>query len=92
MNAERYNHAAIVLQNGQVLVTGGVSNSKHGMSDVEFYDPTTGYWSQTGSMIMMRESHPATLLLNGKVLVTGGDSATNYLGRTAELYDQVTKT
>ncbi len=58
-----------------------------------WYDPSTGTWSTTGSMTIARDYHTATLLNNGKVLVAGG----NYVGTqpalaSAELYDPGTGT
>ena len=80
-----------------VLVVGGTSLTSDQVSTVpldsvlasaEIYDPTTGFWTPTGSMGQARQKHTATLLANGKVLVAGGD---NYFGgvlpTTAEVYD-----
>jgi hypothetical protein len=88
--AYRAFHTATLLSNGKVLIAGGLINAAQGFSTntAELYDPATGTFTATGSMITSRASHTATLLTNGKVLVVGGDD----LGATAsaELYDPTT--
>jgi len=41
--------AAILLSNGKLLVTGGITNSGFTCPSTELYDPTTGTWSDAGS-------------------------------------------
>ena len=48
------------------------------------YDPATGVWTPTGSMVNARREQTATLLPNGQVLVVSGRFT-----RTAGLYDPV---
>ncbi len=70
MSAIRSNHAATLLPNGKVLVTG--SNMASAAASAEVYDPATGTWSTAGSMATPRSAHSATRLNNGKVLLLGG--------------------
>ncbi|HUP69484.1 MAG TPA: kelch repeat-containing protein [Acidimicrobiales bacterium] len=73
-----------VLASGLVLVVGGgvARNS------AALFDPSSGSWAPTGSLIEGRFGHTATLLPNGRVLVTGGtDTAGNNALATAEVYD-----
>ena len=65
---------ATVLQDGQVLVAGGVEAGVNQTvtSGAELYNPATGTWAATGSMITARQNQTATLLQNGQVLVAGG--------------------
>ncbi|MBZ4398062.1 MULTISPECIES: kelch repeat-containing protein [unclassified Myxococcus] len=92
MVVARYEHAATRLQDGRVLVSGGITPLGNGR-DAELYDPATGTWTATGSLIAARARHTQTLLQNGKVLVVGGDgtATTQGLG-SAELYDPATGT
>lgn len=75
MSISREDHATVLLANGKVLVIGGTTVDFNGVTvaSAELYDPTTGSWTTTGSMLQGRERFTATLLQNGKVLVAGGD-------------------
>jgi N-acetylneuraminic acid mutarotase len=77
----RYYHTATLLQNGEVLVTGGLGSISP-IASAEIYDPSTEKWTLTASMNAARFQHTATLLPSGKVLVAGGDNA-----GTAEIFD-----
>src|SRR6266849_6450902 len=92
MHTSRFGHRTTRLQDGKVLVSGGVDASGNSLATAEVYDPTTGMWSLTGSMNSPRSFHTSTLLSNGKVLVTGGCIG-NCIGlSSAELYDPATGT
>ncbi|MEP6639858.1 MAG: kelch repeat-containing protein, partial [Chloroflexota bacterium] len=92
-------YTATLLLDGKVLVAGG-RTSPPGTSrqtvvpNAELYDPDTGRWTTTGSMVHARVGHTATLLPDGKVLVVGGatyhtDSSLSDLG-SSEVYDPAT--
>ena len=74
MGTSRAEYTATLLPNGKVLVGGGVADSNEtvALSSAELYDPSTGTWTSTGSMVTPRARHSATLLKNGQVLVSGG--------------------
>jgi hypothetical protein len=68
-------HAATLLSDGRVLVTGGtIDNVGGGVATAtsEVYDPSTGAFTTVGNMITDRAQHSATLLADGQVLVVGG--------------------
>jgi len=75
MTISREDHTASLLANGQVLVAGGTTVNFNGVTvaSAELYDPTTGNWTATGSVLQGRERHTATVLQNGQVLAAGGD-------------------
>src|SRR5579863_7054721 len=94
MTTRRAGHAATLLNNGKVLITGG-SNSGNGANNgpsatAELYDPSTGTFAPTGNMTATRSLHIATLLNNGKVLIVPGGEGPGY--DSAELYDPETGT
>ncbi|MDB6058808.1 MAG: hypothetical protein JWO95_2652, partial [Verrucomicrobiales bacterium] len=82
MNSPRIGHTATLLPSGKVLVSGGFDGTNT-LASAELYNPTTGTWTTTGSMIDARSGHTAVLLPSGKVLVAGGFGGFG----TCELYD-----
>jgi hypothetical protein len=87
----RHNHAASLLADGRVLITGGDTADLVGddvLRYAELYDPTTGKFTQTGDMIHTRRLHTSTLLSDGTVLIAGGQEVNTLMGTaTAETYD-----
>ena len=53
----------------------------------ELYDPLTGQWSVTGTMLVGDGGHTATLLPDGRVMVAGGIDTTGTAVATTQLYD-----
>jgi hypothetical protein len=90
MHAPRAAHAAAVLSDGKVLVSGGFDGSSV-VATAELYDPATRTWTVTGSMLAARSGHVAATLSNGTVLVAGGVAGSTVLS-SAELYDPATGT
>lgn len=105
-------HTATLLPNGRVLAAGGAYFSVFfsdylSLASAEQYDPGSGLWSNTGSMVSQggvfgplgHFAHTATLLPNGQVLLAGGRygfvaflAYTSFSVRTAELYDPISET
>jgi len=92
MGTPRVNGTATLLNNGDVLVSGGDDASGNPVAKAELFDPNTGMFTPTGSMSVARAGHTATLLTSGGVLVTGGrsSSGTNTTTSTAEVFDAAT--
>jgi hypothetical protein len=75
MAVARVLHTATLMKDGKVLVAGGTDDNTGGGSAVastELYDPSTGAFTLTGSMLTARAQHSASLLLGGGVLIAGG--------------------
>jgi len=91
MNVGRGEFANVVLNDGRVLVVGGItelSESGAAIASAEIYDPVSGTWTLTGSMSTAREDPTAVRLLDGRVLVAGGDSSEDVPRFTsAEIFD-----
>jgi len=95
-------HATTLLEDGRVLVTGGIADvdgTNRVSRFAELYDPTTGNWEPTGDMIEPQGGHKTVLLKDNTVLVVGSKSEPSQGGTvfvigetTAELYNPVTGT
>src|SRR5260370_30368681 len=74
MITARSGHTATLLNNGEVLIAGGLGSppGTNGLDTAELYDPTTRTFSGTGSMTTPPAGHTATLLADGRVLLAGG--------------------
>jgi hypothetical protein len=82
MIAARDSHIAILLANGTVLVAGGSSDftadggtlapGDNSAVTAELYNPGSGTFTQTGSMVAARAFPAGVLLQDGRVLVSGG--------------------
>ena len=64
LNDARWGHTATLLQDGKVLIAGGISGD--GYLATELYDPVAGTFTLTGSLQQALSRHTATLLANGK--------------------------
>ncbi len=90
MTIGRFSFTATPLQNGKVLVAGGITPGDIVTNTAELYNPATGTFTATGNMNQHRVAFSATRLSNGKVLVEGGSTDTEFATATAELYDPTT--
>jgi hypothetical protein len=95
--------SSTLLANGQVLLAGGAWADPLGSGILEtasLFDPATGRFNPTGSMLAARDRHTATLLADGRVLVAGGGDArpcgegscVKAILSEAELYEPITGT
>ena len=83
MSVARRGHAATLLPDGRVLVTGGVEATT--LPRAEIYDPVNQVWSEVPGMLAQRRGHATTLLQDGRVLISSGT------GRSVEIFDPVTE-
>ncbi|HEX6895926.1 MAG TPA: kelch repeat-containing protein, partial [Bryobacteraceae bacterium] len=94
LQANRNYHTATLLQDGKVLIAGGILKGSFSatcnaeLNSAEIFDPASGTFSGTGPMQQIRGAGFAVRLPNGKVLLGGGDTA----GGSAELFDPATAT
>jgi hypothetical protein len=94
LNVPRTGHSTTQLADGRLLLVGGQDAYRNVTSSAEIYDPATGKFSLTGSLIQGRFAHTATLLGNGNVLIVGGFGSTGATSpvTVAELYNSVSGT
>jgi hypothetical protein len=83
MHVARFQHVAVRLDDGRVLVAGGCCPVS---ASAEIYDPVSQTWSMAAPMSVARTTQSATILVDGRVLVAGGANISRLL-ETAEIYD-----
>lgn len=96
LNVARFEHIAVLLRDGSVLVAGG-RNVNGYLDSYEIYDPVAAKWTLSSNKLnTARAKATATLLfltslpINGAVLLAGGENNNGAL-KDAELYDPITK-
>jgi photosystem II stability/assembly factor-like uncharacterized protein len=95
MTVPRETHTATLLQDGRVVVSGGMSccAGEVFLRSTEVYDPVSETWEPAGDMQFPRANALAALLPSGKVLVVGGEIGLPFgSGSVPELFDPSTGT
>ncbi len=81
MSVARAFHGAAALENGAVLIAGGVDETSSVLRSTELFDPEEERWVSVGLMTHGRLQHVTAPLDDGAVLVAGGE-----LQSSAEVY------
>ena len=94
MADSRFGHAATLLDDGRVLISGGWFDPDAApWRRSELYDPTSGTFSRTaGDLTIARAAHTSTALSDGRVILTGGTEwSQDYFvaNNTVEIFDPV---
>lgn len=94
MSTPRTVHQTVRLDDGRVLVTGGIDWGLEVVhASTEIYNYETGEWTAAAPMSMPRFNHRAVRLHDGRVFVCGGNAGYPVLDTvldTAEMYDPAT--
>jgi len=93
MNTGRSAPTATLLDNGKVLIAGGVDQNGAPLASTELHDPTTNSFaarSHTATMNTARVGAAAILLASGNVLIAGGGGNQGVSFASTELYDPTT--
>lgn len=88
MNYYHASHTATLLNNGEVLIAGGLELGESPIN-AELYNPSSDSFTVTGNLNTGRYDHAAALLPNGEVLLVGGQATNCASGglSSAELYN-----
>lgn len=88
----RATHAATLLLDGRVLITGGYGGTPiESLDSAELFDPALGGFVPAGTMTSPRQAHAAVPLRDGRVLIAGGYGRQGEgCQASAELYDPAT--
>ncbi|XXT20681.1 kelch repeat-containing protein [Sorangium sp. So ce429] len=70
-------HAATLLANGTVLVSGG-TDATGALDSTYIYNPAVDSWTAADEMVAGRHYHTLTLVGNGNVVAMGGDVSTDF--------------
>lgn len=94
LHQDRAGHTATLLEDGRVLIAGGYMASNQlsptAINSVEIYDPATGLFKESGSLLTPRSNAAAARLDDGTVLIAGGKRIDGSILQTAEVYDPKT--
>ena len=72
MLVPRMAHTSTLLEDGRVLIVGGLDMEGTEVGSAEVWDPATEQFTFAGSLIQPRLDHAANRLADGRVLITGG--------------------
>jgi hypothetical protein len=78
-----------LLNNGKVLIAGGLDNTGSPSATAEIYDPANQTFTATGNLIHARAHATATLLNDGTILIVGGGDYGAF-SASAEIYNPAT--
>jgi len=92
MATGRSNHAAVLLGDNAVVVSGGLGGEAgdQSLASSEVFDVRAGTWTTSAPLGAARSGHTATALDDGRVLVAGGESVQRGSRRSltsAEVFD-----
>jgi len=92
LSQARASHTATLLNDGKVLIAGGMERNGVFFDSADIFDPSTERFAPAAyRMTRKRVSHTATRLLDGRVLIAGGWSDRERPEADSEIFDPSTK-
>ncbi len=99
MAVPRVTPTVTVLNDGRVLIAGGIDLTGAPLSSCEIFDPATNTFTATGNLAGPRALHAAVRMADGRVMVAGGTNNTTDLlaiiggvQNTTEIFNPATGT
>src|SRR5690348_8415564 len=86
LNPQRASHTGTLLNNGTVLIAGGV-NTNGDLNSALLYHELLNTLTPTGNLVEAREFHAAVKLQDGTVFISGGSLLDGTLLKSCEIYD-----
>lgn len=87
----RHSHAATLLPDGNILITGGGTTAGVFTNSAQSYDMATNAFVNWNALDTARSSHTATLLSDGRVLIAGGFTGAATFTNTLEICDPISR-
>ena len=91
MSVPRIFDSATALNDGTVLIAGGIDRQGKVLDSAEIYDPVADNFTLVGNMTTPRDVQGAAKLSDGTVLIAGGFDGHSPVS-SAEIYDPISKT
>lgn len=86
MNIPRFGHAAQLLPNGKIMITGGFNRFGQAIPEAEGFDVDLSTWQMQGAHQAPRANHTSVLLYDGRILLAGGNNGLSDLAGAEFLY------
>lgn len=85
-------HTATLLNDGTILLIGGIGSAGNTLASAEVFNPATGTITVVGNMTTARSGHTATLTADGRVWIIGGIDGAGLTTALIEVFDPATGT
>ncbi|MFY0576259.1 Kelch repeat-containing protein [Cystobacter fuscus] len=87
LSIARTHHCSTLLDNGSILITGGVSEESHAIDLAETLDPIAGRSTLIADRHLPREQHRCVKLADGRVALIGGAGANGRPEKRVEVFN-----
>ncbi|MGZ8160375.1 MAG: kelch repeat-containing protein [Methylobacter sp.] len=92
LHTARAKHTATLLNDGTLMVAGGIGQDGKPLNAVEIWDPVERQWRDAPQLAMARSMHSATLLSDGRLMISGGLNADGMPLNSVEIWNPSSNT